>query len=442
MYAEAAPPDEGWSMGRLVGVSVWSAVLAVFIVASLAFTIFGTQNRVAQRFPVTPPFGTLDGRAYMQYGTYGPVNVQSDAGTASSVMINLKYDYEAVQWLNRNVPGLRIIAEGPYEYYRDGGMRAAANTGLPMIVGGLHQSEQRYDWLVGARDGESRELFSTPDPQIALTILSKYNVDYIYLGQLEQARAGNGLAKFDQMVKAGVLKEVFRSDNPKDIPGTIIYQVIKNDNVSPEKVVGAPVQGSGIAGISITPLPTLTPTPPPTPPSDNPELKALIDAVRADPTNVDKERKLVDWYRNNKFFIAAAQVLETMKKQNPQDIAIRHMLGDTYQDAGQPDKALAEWQAARDVDPNNPAAHNKLGVGYLDRQRYDDAITEFQAAVQKDPFFNEAYLHMGQAYDAKGEHDNAVKAYQQCIDAWKKAPPDRKQGMEGWAQEAQKQIGK
>src|SRR5205814_451794 len=141
--------------------------------------------------------------------TYG---VQGTDTAPAGATIQMKYDHDAIEWMNKNISGLHVIAEGPYEYYRDGGMRAAAYTGLPMIVGGLHQGEQRYDWLVGDRDGESRQLLSTTDPQMALTILSKYDVDYIYLGQLEQLRAADGMAKFDQMAKAGILKEVYRSN--------------------------------------------------------------------------------------------------------------------------------------------------------------------------------------------------------------------------------------
>src|ERR1043165_4169093 len=118
-------------------------------------------------------------------------------------------------------------------------MRAASYSGLPMIVGGLHQSEQRYDWLVGDRDGQARQLFSTTDPQIALTIMSKYDIDYIYLGQLEQLRAGDGLQKFDQMVKAGVLKIAYQTKVPEGVRGTIVYQVVK----APKTIVGVPVQG-------------------------------------------------------------------------------------------------------------------------------------------------------------------------------------------------------
>jgi YYY domain-containing protein len=422
-----------WNVWRLL----WTGGFAILLAASFIFTIYGTEDRVGERFPSQPPFGTLDGMAYMRYATYGPVSGMGENGQGGSVTIDMKYDHDGIGWLNRNVTGLEVIAEGPYEYYRDGGMRVAANTGLPMITGDLHQGEQRYDWLVGDRNGQSRQLFTTPDPQIALTLLSKYDVSYIYMGQLEQARAGAGLAKFEQMAdpKVGILEEVFRSEGPAGIPGTIIYKVSQGDK-APSKLVGAPVQGTtSVPGISFTPLPTPTPEPPPTPPTDNPELQGLLQAVEADPTSFEARMRLIEWYRANEFPVAAAEHLTILIKQSPRDVAIRHMLGDSYQAAGRTQEALTAWEEAVEVDPNNPAAYNKVGVAYLERRMYDQAIEAFRQTVEKDPAFIEGYLHLGEAFEAKGDRQSARDAYQRAVDN-KKTPDDP------WAKEAQERLNR
>src|SRR5439155_23911052 len=149
--------------------------------------------------------------------------------------------------------------------------------------------------------------------------------------------------KFKQLAdpKVGVLTEVFHTKTPEGILGTIIYQVNKKDpKKNPKKLVGAPVQGTGVAGISITPLPTATATPAPTPPTNDPQLKALIDAVAKDPGNVETHMALVDWYRQHNFWKDAARELDSLVQQKPQDMAIRHMLGDAYMSAGDTDKAV------------------------------------------------------------------------------------------------------
>ncbi len=412
-----------WTPRRIA----WTTVLALFIAAGFLYTYLGTPVRLAQRFPVNPPVGTLNGLKYMTTGTY-----QAQLPSGLGLQVNLKYDYDAINWMNKNIHDPHVIAEAPVEYYRADGMRAATNTGFPMVVGGLHQDEQRYGWLVGDRRGDMEQFFTTTDPQKALTYISKYDIDYIYLGQLEQKMAGAGMAKFAQLAtpKVAVLKQVFKADSPEGVPGTIIYQVIRD--VKP--VVGAPVANSGIPGISITPVPTSTPLPPPTPPVDDPALKALIADVTANPTDRDKRMKLVEWYRDHSYFLDAARELETVVKQDPSDVAVRQQLGDAYQSGGKPDKALKAWEDARDVAPSNPAGHNKVGIAYRERKRYDDAIREFQTAVAADSTFTESWFNLGQTYEAKGDLDNAKKAYQSAIDKSKDKQND------SWVQEARKRL--
>jgi uncharacterized membrane protein len=87
-----------------------------------------------------------------------------------------------------------------------------------------HQRQQRgsidYNGIAD-RLVEIPDFYTTEDIDRARTILNKYNVEYIILGQQEQAYyPGNGLLKFEQY--DGVYwKEVYRELD------TVIYQVIK-----------------------------------------------------------------------------------------------------------------------------------------------------------------------------------------------------------------------
>jgi tetratricopeptide (TPR) repeat protein len=340
----------------------------------------------------------------------------------STYPIVLNYDLQGIRWLNANVPGLATIVELPAEYYRAGGMRVAANTGIPMVVGGLHQDEQRaglYSRLVGDRQRDMVDLLTTADIQKALIYLSKYDVDYIYLGQLEQAKAGvAGMAKFSQMAESdiGLLREVFRVDSPDGAPGTIIYQVVRENNKDPRLVVGAPTENSGIPGISITPLPTPTLVPPPTPPVDDPVLSGLMAAVAANPADREARLRLMEWFRDNGYPLEAAAQLEELIRMDPQSVNLRHMLGDMYQAAGMPEEALAAWEAARDIAPDNADAHNKVGIAYMERRRYPDAIREFEAAVNAAPAFVESWYHLGEVHELNGDVQAARRAYQSAID--------------------------
>ena len=165
-----------WTGPRLA----WAVIAGIFLFIGLIFPIWGTPDKVAERIQPDAPVGTLSGLAYMDTAVFST--------DAAPFPIQMKYDLEGINWLNDNVKGLATIAEFPIGYYREGGMRVASNTGLPMVSGDLHETEQRagvYDRLVGERRSDVRELYRTPDVQRALTIISKYDIDYIYLGQLE-----------------------------------------------------------------------------------------------------------------------------------------------------------------------------------------------------------------------------------------------------------------
>jgi YYY domain-containing protein len=187
---------------------VWQTTVMVLLVASLIFTFIGTSARVSDRFPgARPPLGTLDGLAFMSVGSYTWPDDRN--------RIEMKYDLDAIHWLNENVVGTPVVAEAAIGYYREGGMRIASYTGLPSLLG-MHQSEQRYGEDVGKRDGQAREFFNTRDSARAMQLIRELHIGYIYLGQLEYVTyEPAGLAKFEQMEKANALEVVYQNPRVK-----------------------------------------------------------------------------------------------------------------------------------------------------------------------------------------------------------------------------------
>jgi len=182
----------------------WAAGLAFLCFASLLYPVVYTPARVDDRFPgARPPVGTLDGMAFMTVGAYTwPENNR----------IELRYDYQALQWLLDNVKGTPVVAEAALPYYREGGLRVATYTGLPTLLG-AHQSEQRYASQVGERDGQARDFFNTSDVSRALQLIRDLRISYIYVGQLERAVYDPaGLAKFDRMREEGYLDLVYENE--------------------------------------------------------------------------------------------------------------------------------------------------------------------------------------------------------------------------------------
>jgi uncharacterized membrane protein len=192
---------------------LWQVAVFGLVFASLVFFVLGTRTRLDNRFTgARPTEATLDGMAYMTVGQF----------TWEGVTYDLKYDYEAIKWLQENVSGASIIAEAKVGYYREWGMRVAAYTGLPSILGGLHQSEQHFPAELGEGDGLVNQFWFAVDPGQALELIDRLNIEYIYFGQLERSLYGEGaMLKFNALADQGALNIVFQNE------GTTIYQVMR-----------------------------------------------------------------------------------------------------------------------------------------------------------------------------------------------------------------------
>ncbi|MCR4405353.1 MAG: DUF2298 domain-containing protein [Anaerolineae bacterium] len=193
---------------------VWTGALVLLLFAACIYPAVGTPARVDDRFPgARPPLGTLDGMAYMTVGEY--------AWPDESNRIALRYDYEAIRWLMAHVKGTPVVAEAAIGYYREFGMRVASYTGLPTLLGALHQSEQRYSWQVSERDDATRNFFNTTDLERARQLIRDLHIRYVYIGQLERTVYDPaGLQKFDQLVQTGEMRVVYENER------TIIYECL------------------------------------------------------------------------------------------------------------------------------------------------------------------------------------------------------------------------
>ncbi len=182
--------------------AAWGWALALLVFAAAVYPVLGTQARLRTRFDVLPL--TLDGMAYMRTAVYNDRNGQ----------IDLSADYDAIRWLQDNVEGSPVILEGLTPNYRWGG-RISVYTGLPTIVGWRwHQEQQRwgYRWAIAERARDVDHIYSTTDADGAVELLREYDVEYVYVGQLERLYyPETGLAKFDEAMSPA-LEQVYSTD--------------------------------------------------------------------------------------------------------------------------------------------------------------------------------------------------------------------------------------
>jgi YYY domain-containing protein len=200
-----------WKQGR----ALWVAVLAVLLFLAALYPPLAIWAKVNDRFDTDLGPG-LDGLAYMETANYwDPADAHYD----------LKWDLEAIQWLQDNVQGSPTIIEGHTAEYR-WGARYSINTGLPAVIGwNWHQRQQRAgtnDREVWDRVGDVETFYDTTSTDSARRILDRYNVSYVINGPLERANYDTrGQEKFDRMVSDGSLQPVFTNGE------VTIYQVVR-----------------------------------------------------------------------------------------------------------------------------------------------------------------------------------------------------------------------
>jgi uncharacterized membrane protein len=208
------------------GRGIWMGLLAILVVGVMVYPILGTRDRNSTRFDMSG-LG-LDGMAYMESVTY-----QND-GTP----LTLKYDLEAIEWMQENVEGSPVIIEGLTDLYRWGN-RVSIYTGLPAVIGwDWHQRQQRvkYASSVSERRDEVDSFYDTPLRSSALKILNKYQVKYVYIGELERAKYGTaGIAKFKSMVADGLVQVYPENGSDMETP-VVIYKYVPIASVSSRNI--------------------------------------------------------------------------------------------------------------------------------------------------------------------------------------------------------------
>jgi YYY domain-containing protein len=211
-FAIAGGVGLGWLAGRIWQArgrlrNVWFGALGVLVAGAFSYTLFASYFKIIDRMSGTAP-RTLDGMTYMQYSNY-----YDGASQELAIDMDLSEDFFAIRWMQENVKGSPVIVEGSPTEYR-WGSRFTIYTGLPGVVGwNWHQRQQRGvadDAWVWTRVDAIHGFYNTADAAEAAAFLKKYNVKYVIVGQLERAfYLPEGIAKFERMAQAGLLKPVF-----------------------------------------------------------------------------------------------------------------------------------------------------------------------------------------------------------------------------------------
>lgn len=370
-----------WVRAVVIGVSAVPWLLGAI------FPVVAIPNRTAYRINADQVW-TINGLQFMQTGSY----------QAYDRTIAFVSDYEALQWLRANVTGVPVVLQSSNEFYRDYGVRIAANTGLPTVVSPLHESEQRDGSVVARRDADVVEFYRGTDSGRKLQILSRYRVAYVIVGLIERAVYGaDGIAVVEQLPQ---LREVARFGE------TTIYQV------APNVIAIAPVGASDDIEVGDVVL-----VPPPDANENRlnaDELQALEEAFRADTSNIDAMMLLADAYRQLGRGADAATTIDTTLQAHPDDVMLLHMYADASLEGGLVDQGIRALRTAVTVDPS-PGNLNKLITGMIQVGLFEDALREISDARQVYPDFFDFLVSQGQVYELMGNLEQARQSYQEYL---------------------------
>ena len=84
------------------------------------------------------------------------------------------------------------------------------------------------------------------------------------------------------------------------------------------------------------------------------------------------------------------------RRETQEDLAVAFgNRGNGYQTKGDYNRAIAEYDAAIQLNPNDPIVFSNRGIAYGTEGVIDHAIADFNEAIRLDPNFAEAYAHRG-----------------------------------------------
>ena len=168
------------SRGGRVGLALWCLLGVALVGAGLSYTVAATASK-AGGFAGE---ASLDGTRYVE-------RLRKD-------------DYQAIQWLRAHAEPGAVLLEatgGSYSEYN----WVSAHTGIPTVLGwGGHELQWRgnYD-EAGKREPDIAAIYQSVDPNHTMSLLAKYDVDYVYIGRLERNKyhlSSASTRKFDRIM--------------------------------------------------------------------------------------------------------------------------------------------------------------------------------------------------------------------------------------------------
>ena len=142
-----------------------------------------------------------------------------------------------------------------------------------------------------------------------------------------------------------------------------------------------------------------------------PDITAILDKARNEPSNFDAQIKAGDTYLQIKGFEKAVEFYERAHRIKPEDYETIVKLGNAYFDFGKFEAAGKWYEQALSKKSNDTSVRTDLGITFVERENpdLDRAIKEFQTSLQTNPKHAPTLYNLGAAQLKKGNTEEANK---------------------------------
>jgi len=110
-------------------------------------------------------------------------------------------------------------------------------------------------------------------------------------------------------------------------------------------------------------------------------------------------------------------LLRAAAERDPDDAALRSVLGVRLAEAGRTDDAIEHLEAAAVLRPDSSEAHSNLGLVYARAGRAGDAIKCYEQAIRLDPDNASAHYNLGLLQENLQRVDDARASYRRALEA-------------------------
>lgn len=138
------------------------------------------------------------------------------------------------------------------------------------------------------------------------------------------------------------------------------------------------------------------------------------DAKRSTSVSSQVEKATSQYKTGN--FEDAKKGFKGVISQKPKDPDAHYMLGNVYQAAGEPNKAIGEYKKATELDPRMVAAFYQLGLVYKAKEENEPAYKALEECVRQAPDLGGARIALAKMYTKDNRVDEAIGQYTSLVE--------------------------